>query len=329
MQNLFKTPYPNYILWSLTLLTITACTFNNDTHNNGVAIGSEKIHPPTIDITNTILTNRSNNCQDYINAYQAEALDVADNIIFIGSLKIQAENGTCIFTSNAIPNHSFNDKGGFPNPVRKQQQTYRITTTPQTNPKPTALSLEYDNGVMLNGVKVDLLAAGCYGVGDDLIGCFDMKTPWRYDPMFPGNNFHTDSHNAHTQPSGAYHYHGNPKALFDDGDNKIPSPVIGFAADVFPVFGSYFDDNGTIRKATSSYQLKQGNRPSGAGNPGGIYDGTFVDDYEYVEGAGDLDDCNGMSVNGVYGYYVTDRYPYLLGCFRGTPNGSFRKRRPR
>ena len=136
-----------------------------------------------------------------------------------------------------------------------------------------------------------------------------------------------DSHNAHTQPSGAYHYHGNPKALFDDHDNKMASPVIGFAADGFPIFGSYFDDNGTIRKATSSYQLKQGNRPSGAGNPGRTYDGTFVDDYEYIEGAGDLDECNGMSVNGIYGYYVTDSYPYLLGCFQGTPNTSFRKKK--
>ena len=29
--------------------------------------------------------------------------------------------------------------------------------------------------------------------------------------MFAGNSFGTDEHNAHTQPDGAYHYHGDPK----------------------------------------------------------------------------------------------------------------------
>ena len=31
--------------------------------------------------------------------------------------------------------------------------------------------------------------------------------------MFIGNDFGTDSHNAHTQPDGAYHYHGDPVAM--------------------------------------------------------------------------------------------------------------------
>jgi len=35
------------------------------------------------------------------------------------------------------------------------------------------------------------------------------------------------------------------------------------------------------------------------------------DDWEYT-GTGDLDKCNGMSVDGQYGYYVTDTYPCLL-----------------
>jgi len=59
-----------------------------------------------------------------------------------------------------------------------------------------------------------------------------------------------------------------------------------------------FDAGGTIRPATSSYRLKSGERPTGAGDPGGSYDGTYRDDYEYVAGQGDLDACNGMSVNG-------------------------------
>ncbi len=266
-------------------------------------------------------------CVDYVNSSTWDAHDVANNQVYRGSLSIQVNNDTCRFTSNAIPNHNFNDAQGFRNGVREQNQSFTVTTNPQKNANPTALSLRYDNAIMLNGVKVDVLAAGCFGVGDGRIGCNDMNTPWRYNPMSPLVNFGTDSHNAHTQPNGLYHYHGNPNALFDDTDASTPSPVIGFAADGFPIFGSYFDDNGTVRKAKSSYQLREGTRPTSNGSPGGTYDGTFIDDYEYVAGSGDLDACNGMTIDGVYGYYVTDDYPYILGCFSGAPHSSFRKGR--
>jgi hypothetical protein len=32
-----------------------------------------------------------------------------------------------------------------------------------------------------------------------------------------------------------------------------------------------------------------------------------------------------MTVDGIYGYYIIDEFPYMLGCFSGTPNSSFRK----
>ena len=31
-------------------------------------------------------------------------------------------------------------------------------------------------------------------------------------------------------------------------------------------------------------------------------------------------------LNGQYGYYITDTYPWVLGCFKGTPDSSFNKR---
>ncbi|MEE2643947.1 MAG: YHYH protein, partial [Myxococcota bacterium] len=107
------------------------------------------------------------------------------------------------------------------------------------------------------------------------------------------------------------------------------SGVIGFAADGHPIYGPFITDNGSLRRVTSSYQLKQGMRESQPGEgalPAGAYDGTYVDDYEYREESGDLDECNGMTVNGLYGYYVTASYPWVLKCFRGTPDPSFNKR---
>ena len=286
-----------------------------------------------IDITGKEFVSRSEKCEDYINTYTSTAKDVERNIDFYGNVSISVSNGKCIFTSNSIPNHNFNDgDSAFVNQTQGVTETFEITTSPSVANNITSLTLQRDNAIMLNGVKLDLLAAGCYGVSDGKTGCDDSYTnkAWRYDPMSPINDFGTDTHNAHTQPDGAYHYHGNPNALFDQVNPATESPVIGFAADGYPIYGSYILEDEIVRKVTSSYILKSGNRKkkgdeSSGDFPAGSYNGEFIDDYKYVEGQGDLDQCNGMTHNGVYGYYVTDSYPWVLNCFKGTPDSSFNK----
>ncbi len=279
-----------------------------------------------IDITDAILTARSANCSDYLESYQSTVLDVNNGTVFNGELMISLSGDQCIFQTNNIPNHDFNDGAqAFPNNVSAQNNSFTISANPTHAASTTAVSLQVDNAILLNGVKVDLLAAACFGVGDGKVGCNDINQPWRYDPMFVANGFRVDTHNAHSQPDGSYHYHGKPNALYQDDNNSSVSPLVGFAADGYPIFGPYFDDNGSIRKAVSSFQVITGSRPSTTGSPGGDYDGTYRDDYQYVENYGDLDECNGMTVNGVYGYFITDGYPYILSCFKGTPDSSFNK----
>ncbi len=281
-----------------------------------------------VDLTNLILSRRDGNCAQYAGAYTSGIKDLSRSLSFTGNLSIAVSNGTCTFTSNGIPNHDFGQGGAFATQASAQSHTFRVPASPQKGATNTALTLEYDNAIMLNGVKVDIWAAACYKVGDEKIGCSNINQPWRFDPMSPLNNFGTDNHNAHTQPDGTYHYHGNPKALFDFS-KATESPVVGFAADGFPIFGSYFNDKGAVRKAEPSYRLKAGSRPTGTTNgtqnPGGTYDGMFRDDYEYVAGLGDLDECNGMTVNGVYGYFITEAFPWIINCFKGTPDASFKK----
>ena len=73
-------------------------------------------------------------------------------------------------------------------------------------------------------------------------------------------------------------------------------------------------------------------RPNGA--PPGNHDGTFVQDWEYVQGLGDLDECNGrtgqVTVRGTtsvtYHYFVTHAFPYIPRCFKNTPDPSFEPR---
>ena len=51
--------------------------------------------------------------------------------------------------------------------------------------------------------------------------------------------------------------------------------------------------------------------------------GAFTQDYEYVDGIGDLDQCNGRFgvtpefPNGIYYYVVTDDFPFFTRCLKG------------
>ncbi|MCB1196966.1 MAG: YHYH protein [Deltaproteobacteria bacterium] len=281
----------------------------------------------TIDITNAVLTSLSASCEDYVGTYASSITETSDNRTLEGALIIAENDTKCTFISNSIPNHNVNGTA-FATTMSAVQETFQISKTPTAAASTTALSLTVDNAIMLNGVKLDLLAAACAGVADEKIGCNDDTKPWRFDPMYTGNNFGTDDNHAHTQPDGAYHYHGDPLAMYDDTGNVI-SPVIGFAADGFPIYGTYIDDDGTVRKVESGYTLKDGGgaRVSQVGEeifPGGNYDGTYRDDWEWTD-AGDLDACNGMMYKGNYAYFVTRSYPWILGCFTGTPDPTFHK----
>ena len=284
------------------------------------------------DITNYFFTKTDPSCSAYVGEFTSTIKDLGNNRTLAGSLSITTDGSTCTISSNSIPNHDVNDKGAFANTIGEVNETFSIPVSPSVASSTTQLSLEYDNAIFLNGAKLDLLAAACYGVGPnplgkEKIGCMQTDTPWRYDPMSPLNKFGTDSHNAHTQPDGAYHYHGDPMAIYDSS-GQTASGVIGFAADGFPIYGPFIDKSGSIRRVTSSYVLKNGMRQNQSGEgafPGGTYDGTYIDDYEYQAGVGDLDECNGMMINGRYGYFVTSTYPWIMKCFKGTPDSSFRK----
>ena len=61
----------------------------------------------------------------------------------------------------------------------------------------------------------------------------------------------------------------------------------------------------------------------------------YTVDYEYVSCLGDLDECNGVerqvtiptaegSKTFDYFYVITDSFPQISRCFKGTPDVSFR-----
>jgi hypothetical protein len=187
-------------------------------------------------------------------------------------------------------------------------------------------------GIAVNGVSFDPGAAEWY------LG--DRRGGWQYEALSGAVPLGLDENHAHVQPSGAYHYHGLPTKLLADLNvgNASHSPIVGWAADGFPIYAIYGfanprDERSAIRALKSSYRLKKGDRPGGPHAPGGKYDGTFVADYVFEKGSGDLDECNGRFgvtpdyPDGIYAYFLTNDWPVIPRNYRGTPSSDFQRRR--
>jgi uncharacterized protein (TIGR03437 family) len=140
------------------------------------------------------------------------------------------------------------------------------------------------------------------------------------------------------------------------------SPILGWAQDGYPIYGPYGytnpkDSASPIKRMASSYQLRsitvrtslpawsvpnhsgvsQQLSASQYGPPvSALYPlGRYVEDYDYVNGLGDLDQYNGRTTvtpefpNGTYAYFISldsngnPAFPYILaGQFYGTASGS-------
>jgi len=146
---------------------------------------------------------------------------------------------------------------------------------------------------------------------------------------------------AHSGPGGTFHYHADanclhwhpeenetmldynistPAAVAQNTANGSHSGIIGVAMDGYPIYGIWgYDDQMNVVEMRSSYRLL-------AGETG--YNG--IDDYEYVEGLGHLDVCNGHFgptpdfPDGIYHYHSTMMngqgdmgFPYFLLCYHG------------
>ena len=309
---------------STTSSATTSSDETNDSSDSSDGADSTGTNEDPTDLTALILSSRSPDCGDYAGFYISSASDVNRGIGFSGSVEITASAESCGLISNSIPNHDFNDgSASFPNNTNEVDQDLVILRNAQIAETITELDQGSLDVILLNGAPVDMLSAGCWdGSKNVAVGC-NADSDWLIDPLGSDGFLSADTHNGHTQPNGLYHYHGEPRALYDDNPGPEGSPVIGFAADGFPVYGPYFldSDSGQIRKARSGYTLKEGTRPSG---PGGIYDGFYNEDWEYTD-AGDLDRCNGMTIDGQYGYFLTDNYPWIIKCFVGSPHFSFNK----
>jgi hypothetical protein len=226
--------------------------------------------------------------------------------------------------SNGIPYwHGAFPNANNPNSISAQAYNFKMPLNPKLSGGVTNLLGNMDFGVALDGVPFDPGTAELW----------HNDPNWRYEAMSGKINLGMDQNNAHVQPNGAYHYHAVPSELTGMQTAALHSTIIGYAADGFPIYSRFGYTQGNnpsseIKELASSYQLRNGTRPSG---PGGTYDGTFTQDYVYVPGSGDLDECNGRFgvtpdyAQGTYAYFITTKFPLIPRCFKGTPDQSFYK----
>lgn len=245
-------------------------------------------------------------------------------------VQIVVEGAFRVIKSNGIPDHAPGafPRRGNPNTVAAQNYTFRMPLKPAMESAPTQRR-GWFWGVALNGVPFEP------GTGETWDN--DPRSEWRYEAATGFLDLGLDEHHAHVQPNGAYHYHAIPTGLVQrlGGDGK-KMLLLGWAADGFPFYSGYGhsdakDAKSPLRLTKSSFRLKSGTRPAAPEGPGGKYDGRFTQDFEFVDGSGDLDECNGRYgvtpefPGGTYYYCVTAEFPFVGRSWRGTPDPSFSK----
>ena len=225
--------------------------------------------------------------------------------------------------TTSVPDHGFLRDNGI-NTVTVQNLIYQIPRTPVEAQTKISTPNKKAIGVAVNGVVF-------YNpVGTEQEN--RNNVPYTINQVDYLNKNNIDKGEGSPDTDGVYNYVSDPIRLYTK-DDTAHSPLLGYALDGHPIYGpyGYNDPRGSSnpRVMKTSYQLKTSVRADGT-QP----DGTYVDDFEYVTGLGDLDEHNGRFCNtpeypnGIYAYFVTvdpndttvPLYPYIIGpTYYGVP----------
>ncbi len=216
-----------------------------------------------------------------------------------------------VVDTNGMPTYKF--VMITPNPLVETPQHYEIPLDPQLAATKTDIPLLGTIGFAVNGLPI-------FGPNE---GAQPANEAYG-DPIYNGI---MDMCLGHT--ADRYHYHSLlEKCLIaaglmsepwtnPDPDATKASPIVGWSLDGFPIYGTRECKDATCAQIVSvkSGYAKTGDPTTNAWQA-----------YTWSEHPGDntyLDECNGHTgADGKYHYHVTDAFPYVLGCYRGTPNGA-------
>ncbi len=223
----------------------------------------------------------------------------------LSSFSITQSGNNWEITANGIPLHPL-AQSAYVNTYAAQAYHITLTTTPAIDTI-TELAAEFPKafGITLDGVKLDPLTAECYDANGNRI-----RNPatclYRQDALQTFSDLGFDEYYGHVQPhSGAYHYHAYSEAaareiykkytgVYPTTDAPLNGMVlIGLARDGFPIY--YILSGGLPH--SSAYVLKSfPNRYDFLNKVSPVAPtGLYIQDYEYNNSAGELDECNGIA----------------------------------
>lgn len=244
-------------------------------------------------------------------------------------------------TGNGIPNH------GVPGGVFKTPLSARtvIKTFPLKPVLGTAVTEVAEPGFALNGIKFSpkvtgicgtsaVSASDCY-MGMDLDEWWMVATPgnaslpWEFAFGLDENHGHAHYDHHTYQMDTLYHYHGIPTGLVAklNPNSATSMTLVGWAIDGFPMYSvqgyaDATDPTSGVVDMRSSFELVEtpaAGRPAVAQFPLG----HFAQDWTYIGGSGDLDECNGRFgvtpefPDGIYHYHLTRTFPFVQHCVKG------------
>ena len=320
------------VLVSLYMVACNGGTASDDVDDNGSADAGDSSSDSSTDTTTDAPVTSLSLTGGVLCDYSDVTPNNQESLTYTSTSQWTCPGTTRDLVANGIPDH---EVGTFPNPdnpntIVEQDVAASFTLNPVETENATELG--GPAGVIafvLNGVKVDPGTGGSCNDSGDYCSLGDPSGSWSIEALGQNSfDFGEDFNNAHVQPDGTYHYHGMPEAFIEKrGGNSSKLSLIAWAADGFPIYARYGyadpdDLNSDIVTMQGSYALIEdvpASRPSTEDYPLG----TFRQDWMYVAGTGDLDECNGRFgvtpefPQGIYHYYATDSYPYFQRCVKG------------
>ena len=192
-----------------------------------------------------------------------------------------------VIDSNNMPDFEF--VSITPNALTPQEVHIELPLEPVMFANPTDVPLGGPTGITVNGLLI--------------FGPTEAPQAGYRDPVLDEI---LDFCNGHTAPGGIYH-HASPTCLVGRLGGGQVGLVIGYAFDGLPILAPYVcadSSCGTMVELQSSWEIVDPNVTNA------------WEMHSYVEGAGDLDACNGIWLeNGTYAYVAASSFPYFMGCF--------------
>ena len=261
------------------------------------------------------------------------------------SLSASCSSTSVTVQSNGIPTYQY--VALTPNGLQAKSYTFTFPRLPSQAASTTPVPLLGNVGVAVNGIPV-------YGVNEGPQPASDAYG----DPIAAAI---LDECGSHSAQQGTFHNHKLVvKCLLQSAvsasqpwNNPDPSPdeaspIVGYAFDGFPIYGPNECTNSSctsVQEMLSSwdstgYQTGTAGCTSSAACSSGYCTDVMINGhlttacvpktcvwsnnrYTAKSGSAYLDQCNGhVGPNGDYHYHTTTAFPYILGCYRGTPTNN-------